>query len=264
MKSSIVFFDIDGTIFDFQHGVIESTKKAIKELIENGHYAVLCTGRSRARVYDDIFMDIGFSGVVAGCGTYVEYEKEILCNHEVPHHIAKSAVKTLRKYGLVPVLEGSQYMYYDLDEYTTDIDYYRDKIEEKVGINRKPITGNENTLYINKISAKKTPNCNLEMAIKELSPYYYPIQHEGITVEFVPHGFSKASGIEFLIKKLGKNKRNTFAFGDSINDFDMIQYVEHGIAMGNSSKTLKKVADYITTDRLNDGIYNGLKHFELI
>ena len=40
----IVFFDIDGTIYHYKHGVIEDTKNAIRELRENGHLAVLCTG----------------------------------------------------------------------------------------------------------------------------------------------------------------------------------------------------------------------------
>ena len=51
------------------------------------------------------------------------------------------------------------------------------------------------------------------------------------------------------------------AFGDSNNDIDMLKTVSIGVAMGNSSVELKEIADYITSDCLNDGILNALKHF---
>ena len=43
-----VFFDIDGTLWDFNMNIPESTKKALKELRKNGYYAFLCSGRSRS------------------------------------------------------------------------------------------------------------------------------------------------------------------------------------------------------------------------
>ena len=38
-----VFFDIDGTLWDFKMNIPESTKKALKELRKNGYYAFLCS-----------------------------------------------------------------------------------------------------------------------------------------------------------------------------------------------------------------------------
>ena len=34
--------------------------------------------------------------------------------------------------------------------------------------------------------------------------------------------------------------------------------------MGNGKEMAKKAADYITTDIDNDGIYNALKHFDIV
>ena len=45
-----VFFDIDGTLWDFKMNIPESTKKALKELRKNGYYAFLCSGRSRSNI----------------------------------------------------------------------------------------------------------------------------------------------------------------------------------------------------------------------
>ena len=44
----------------------------------------------------------------------------------------------------------------------------------------------------------------------------------------------------------------------------MLLYASCGIAMGNGTDAAKEAADYITDDIHQDGIYNGLKHFDLI
>ena len=70
--------------------------------------------------------------------------------------------------------------------------------------------------------------------------------------------------IDRLIKEIGIPKEDTYAFGDSFNDIDMLNYVEYGCLMGNGDKELKNKVEY-KTDRFDEGgIYNGLKKFELI
>jgi hydroxymethylpyrimidine pyrophosphatase-like HAD family hydrolase len=77
-------------------------------------------------------------------------------------------------------------------------------------------------------------------------------------------GHSKASGIERLCASLGIAKEDTYAFGDSANDVEMLEFVAHGIAMGNGTDVAKNAAEFITTDIHKDGIWNGLKHYGLI
>ena len=56
----------------------------------------------------------------------------------------------------------------------------------------------------------------------------------------------------------------TYAFGDSMNDLEILQEAGTGIAMGNAVPKLKEGADYVT-DRIDEnGIYNACKHFRLI
>ena len=43
-----------------------------------------------------------------------------------------------------------------------------------------------------------------------------------------------------------------------------LEYAGHGIAMGNGTPEAKQVADYVTTDLADDGIYHALAHFGLI
>ena len=69
-----VFFDIDGTLWDFHNQIPESTVTAIRTLRKNGHYAFICSGRSRAYIRHPDLFAVGFNGLVAGCGTHVELD----------------------------------------------------------------------------------------------------------------------------------------------------------------------------------------------
>ena len=53
-------------------------------------------------------------------------------------------------------------------------------------------------------------------------------------------------------------------FGDGKNDIDMFEYTKISVAMGNADDDVKKASDYVTDDIDEDGLYNALKHFEII
>jgi hydroxymethylpyrimidine pyrophosphatase-like HAD family hydrolase len=44
------------------------------------------------------------------------------------------------------------------------------------------------------------------------------------------------------------------AFGDEDNDFEMIEYAGHGVAMGNGIDELKRLANAVTGTNEQDGI----------
>ena len=56
---------------------------------------------------------------------------------------------------------------------------------------------------------------------------------------------------------------DTVAFGDSMNDIEVVQEAGIGVAMGNAVDALKKVADYVTAPIGEDGIYKACEHLRL-
>lgn len=268
MGRKAVFFDADGTICDIKKGVPDSALEAVKQLIANGHEAWLCTGRSRAFV-SDYLERIPFTGMISACGATIEKDGKRLFNKEISPEIAKLSVEILRKNGLIPVMEGADFMYYDKDEYTSEINWYCDLITESLGDKWRPITGNEDCMQINKISTKMVEGCNTEAALNALGDYYDIIRHEsgsfaGTTIELVPKGFNKAVGIAAVCRLFDIPREDTVVFGDSNNDLSMFEYAAVKVAMGNASPKIKELADYITTDMFHYGIRNGLEHLGLI
>lgn len=262
MSQKIVFFDIDGTIWDEHMVIPESTRLAITKLKENGHKAFLCTGRARAAVASKELFDMGFDGIIASCGTYIEMDNEIVYEELVPDELVKKIVSVLRENNMPVVLEGSRD--YWIDEVGFEQDPYVDYLRELIGERAHVLTGYSEDIRINKFSADIIENTDYATIKAELGEHYDILEHAGNVVEFVPKGFSKATGIKWLCEYLKLDMADTYALGDSINDMEMLQAVGHGIAMGNAIDTVKKAAEYVTDSLFEDGVYNALSHYDLI
>ena len=62
----------------------------------------------------------------------------------------------------------------------------------------------------------------------------------------------------------GISQKDTVAFGDGPNDFDMIEYAGIGVAMGNAVEALKRRADFVTKGIDEDGVAYAMEELGLI
>ena len=107
-------------------------------------------------------------------------------------------------------------------------------------------------------------NPKLQEFIDYMSEDFTCIQREGNFLEVVPHGFSKATGIQFLMEKYDIPLERIYAFGDSNNDLDMLRYVQNSIAMGVCTEEVAEAASYHTDTVEQDGIEKAMRHFGMI
>lgn len=261
MSKKAVFFDIDGTLWDEQFVIPKSTRLAVRELRANGHYAFLCSGRTRAFIRDENLMSLGFDGVLSGCGTQIEYQGRTLFYKKLEKELIHRAIHILRENHVSAIFEGRYHLYLDEEEFKGDA--YVEKLRETLGEDAYTIAGNEDKMEISKFSCYAAEEAYTKV-IPLLEKDYTPLMHNARIAEFVPKGFSKASGIAKACELLAIAHEDTYAFGDSVNDVEMLAYVQHGIVMGNGTEAAKKAGDYITTSIHEDGIYNGLAHFGLV
>lgn len=109
----LVFFDIDGTLIDGPtHQIPQSAVEAIRKLRENGHLAFINTGRTLVSIEPRI-REIGFDGLVCGCGTHIYYEGETLFSHSILHEKCTEIVYELRRLGIPTFFEAEEHVYYD-------------------------------------------------------------------------------------------------------------------------------------------------------
>ncbi len=260
--SRIVFFDIDGTIFELDKGTPDSTREALEHLKKNGHIPVVCTGRSIASVFPEI-LALGFPAIIAGAGTYVEYEGRVIRNLLLDHGLVARTVPRLENIGCAVVLEGPEYLSYRQKGRATAFYQVLSRLHSEYPQRIKEMEPDRDDA--NKISVRIADPRAFEALVQELKKDFSVVRYESFPfVEMMPAGINKADGIEALITHLGIPRSHTYAFGDGPNDLEMLQYVQYGTAMGNSEESVLKVARYKTEGMWEDGIYLGLKRYGLI
>ena len=261
-EKKIVFFDIDGTLWDAYNNIPKSTKEAIAKLRENGHLAFINTGRCRSFVRNEKLLNLGFDGIVSGCGTRVEYKGDVIFYYQLDEKLAEKTIRTVRDFDFKPILEGANYLYLDEVDFPVG-DFYGDKLREEMKDDLLTIEDHWGKWEISKLSCA-TPPEKIDACYDEVKDDFDFMIHSPTVVEMVPKGFHKGVGIQKVCELLGVDIENTFAIGDSTNDLEMLEAAGISIAMGNGTDNVKEMADYVTKPLFEDGIYHALEHFNLI
>ncbi|OBZ17291.1 MULTISPECIES: Cof-type HAD-IIB family hydrolase [Bacillales] len=257
MTKKLVFFDIDGTLVDHAKKIPASTEQAIAELREAGHDIVIATGRGPFML-KPISEALNIHSYVSFNGSYVVYNDEVVYSHAIePARLAElSRISIANKHPLV-------YMTPDGMRSSTDQTAYSDDSDEALKLKLPPL---DPDYYI----GKEIYQCLLYC--KEEDEGYYKenfselgfIRWHLYGSDLLPPGGSKARGIQAIIERAGFKNEDVYAFGDGVNDLEMLQYVHHSVAMGNASDEVKRAARYVTKDVTEDGIMHGLKMLGLL
>lgn len=261
-KIKLAIFDIDETLITRgKQTVEESARKGIEILKENGIEVLIATGRAFYFIHDDIHTSVSPNYYVSTNGSCV-YDK----NHDLVFKVAmdQSEVDTLIKYsrdndlGIALKAEHNMPVYNDIEIYRTVYLQGLDKQEILVDYTHEEPFAKEDVMGIFMMGDEKLISSSSDMI-----DAVYAKAYDG-AYDVYSKEAGKIKGIEYVLNELGLDWDSVISFGDADNDIEMIQKSLIGVAMGNSYDSLKEHADYITDDIDQDGIYNALKHFELI
>ena len=279
-RRKILFFDIDGTLWTMDGHIPESTREAIRKVRENGHLVFINSGRTRGYIRDPKLFSLGLDGIVSGCGTMIEAnalcrgmsdcrrdisrtveDENVIFYRRMSEEESQRVVDIVRRYRMKPILEGRDYLYMDMADFTGD--RYAEYVRRQMGDALRTISGNRGNWEISKLS------CDMKDADKaacfaELEGDYTMIVHNEAVVEMVPKGFDKGTGIREVCALLDTDIQDTYAFGDSMNDFEMIEAAGCGVVMGGGADVVKEKADFVTKELREDGIYYACRELGLL
>ncbi len=274
MEKKYIFIDVDGTLFDHETGKVpDSSVRAIRKARENGHKVFVSTGRPVCALGD--LNAIEFDGLVCSNGGIVEIDHKLIGMESFSHNQLNELMSLFTTIGIGFGLEGYHDNFMDPIGYELFISLVKKlkkgSTEEAYAYMEKNrmwkldrFKGYEKniakiTLYTK--SAEKTNQ--LDQALDKQYEFiiHQSDETETFTAELSLIGVSKASGVRKVLDYFHADRKNTFGYGDSLNDYEMIKYVQTGVAMGNGVKALKEVADDITESISDNGLYNSfLKH----
>lgn len=252
---AVVFFDLDGTLFDDDKHVLPESVAAIKEMQQNHILPVIATGRNVFEI-QYVLDGTGIDSVVSANGSYVQYQGEELFQEAIDTAVLEAFTAFANE-------QGDPVAYYNnrgfaLTKSSTDVvnNYQTLRLDVNIDPERylkEPIN------FMNVFNRDKEVMYNDRFA-GELTL----VRNNRVCLDIMKSGVTKRSGLERLLKEARLQNVPTYAFGDQLNDLEMFASVDNAIVMGNGNPKDKEVADFITTSNTTDGIVNGLRHYHLI
>ena len=257
MDYKIVFFDIDGTLVNEDKEVTESTIEAIRDLRSSGVEAVIATGRA-PYFFKPLAEKLGIDSFVSLNGAYVVYQGKKIYKRTIPLSSLEPLVNLATKNKHSLVFQGSDAYFTNSDEHPYVIEAVSTLKVELPGFN--PDFWKSEDIYQAFLHCEAHEEHLYELAFPDLRLVRW---HNKAMDVLVSDG-SKANGIEALLSHLNMTPSDAVAFGDGLNDKEMLTHVGFGIAMGNAHKDLLPFANYVTSSVDEDGIRNGLRYLGLI
>lgn len=257
---SIVSFDLDMTLLDHRSWTIpESALRAIEKLREN-HLLVIATGRDMDHTFSSDFRDLlNPDAMIHLNGTKVTVGKQLIFEHFFDKKLLKCLLSFTEKNG------------YSIGVTLGEVDYYMHP--EVVIAHDKEVWGCSRRNFgdpweLMNQDVRTLSFLGNETGAKEIEANFpelkLPLFAAKKGADVVETGISKADGLKRVCEYYGIPLSQTVAFGDSMNDFEIIQAAGLGVAMGNAIEELKVAADYVTSDIDCDGIWNACCHLNLI
>jgi Cof subfamily protein (haloacid dehalogenase superfamily) len=257
---NILFLDIDGTILRPDNTIEDSTKKAISTLKEKGIETVLSTGRPIHEIREiggelNIRSYIGYNGALA------IYNGEEIFSEPMKAEIVQHILDVAGENG------------HDVVLYTSNKNYFTSMESREVKDFIELFHLRQNALFTDEVLHDILGMTIITGGEQEQQLYHLgeEIHLSQVNLEGMRHCFdvirdnvNKGVGVEFLLNRLGIPRESSIAFGDGMNDKEMLSTVGEGFAMGNAHKDLFQYAKHKTTAVTDSGIFNGLKQLGLL
>ncbi len=255
-----LFLDIDGTILQPDDTMQDSTKEAVKQMKEQGLEVFLATGRPLHEIADigevlKIDSFIGYNGALA------IYNGQDIVKSPMSPDLVDLYIKVAHEKGNELIL------------YTSSHNLLSHPENEMTKLFCKKFHLRSNRQYTEDQHANilGITVINLKEADIPLYESFPDIHLSQVNIEGFRHAYdvisdkvNKGMAIGEILNRLNIETKNAIAFGDGMNDKEMLSVVGVGFAMGNAHEKLFAYAKHRTTSVTDSGIYNGLKSLGLI
>lgn len=256
----VVSFDLDMTLLDHKTMKISpSTLKTI-EILRGNAKIVLATGRNMNLERNQQFVQLlRPDAVIHMNGTRVETDNVVLYEEFLNSEYVKAIID--RAYELKWCIGISQdsIMYTTNNQKIIDMDTkYYGRCDRNFCDIRKILNRDFNSLTAYE-NSESIENMAIEFPMLSFTKFT-----KTFGADILPLSLSKATGMSSLLAYWDYEFKDVISVGDSMNDYELLRKSGIGIAMGNADESLKKIADIVTDDISEGGIFNAFNSLGMI
>ncbi|MBB5179042.1 hypothetical protein HNQ44_000464 [Planomicrobium koreense] len=253
----LLLLDIDGTLLNSHKELPASAKSALAQARENGHELAIATGRAPF-MFEELRKELDID-------TFISFNGQYIVHQQKPIHKESLDPETLESIYEYAEQQDHPLVFMNETKMVSSIDYHP-HIEESIKslkfLHPETEAGfhADNEIYQALVFCEEQEEQQYHDKFKTVDF----VRWHRVSCDILPKGGTKASGIKRLIKLTGHSIEDTIAFGDGLNDLQMMETAGYSVAMDNGHEQTKAIASYITDHVDNDGLAKAFKHLGLI
>ncbi len=248
----VVISDLDGTLLNTQHQVSPRTRKTLRKMVELGTKFVVATGRHHIDVKairDALGLEIYL--VTSNGAVVTDKQDQIIYNRTIPEDIAQLISE-------LPLPDPE----IAVNVYTPDAWYSNKEMPEYLEYHKE--TGfsyiHTDLVTLDKSSINKFFFIAEHESLLELENTLLEKFGETLSIAFslpdclevMAFGVNKGAAITSILEQNNVPLDAAIAFGDGMNDYEMLSIVGHGVVMGNAHDRLKMALPDLPRAGIND------------
>ena len=208
----LLFFDIDGTLFDDDRRLPDSVLPSMEAAHRNGHQLFINTGRTLCNM-DHRLDSFPLDGWIMGCGTRIIYHGETLQFMEHDPERSQRLRRVFLEIGIPVVYECDTALYFDpAGAVHPSIISFREWAV-RYALDRDILENDPEFRAVKMFCFAEKERIGILLArTAEIGTPYKAIDRGPGVWELVPSGFSKGTGIDVLRERLGISREQIESF----------------------------------------------------
>lgn len=258
MAVKLIASDMDGTLLDENGQVPPETFDLILALRERGVRFVASSGRRYDRLCDFFSPVKDRMDFVASNGAQV-FADGVQIDREVYSHLAiRRLVKTVAMFPNMHLAlfdRTKSYLLDDEDKFVREVDKDLPNVERIYELPSPQVSIIKASIFCDDGNVMD----NAYVLQRELGGLFTFAPSGSSYIDAMQPGISKASGIAQVMECHGIDASEVMAFGDAMNDYEIIRFVGTGCAMANGRPALRAVADRVIGSNVEHAVQSEMR-----
>ena len=261
MTVKLIAADMDGTLLDSNKNLSPYLFDLVKILKDKDIKFVIASGRQYFNLLEkleDIKEDLVY---ISDNGSIIYDNGDFIYVNDIDKEEIKKVLKDIRRHeGMYPVLCGveSAYIEDNNEIFLENVKMYNSKLE--IVEDLMDILDKDKICKIaifDELDAEK----NYLDIVQKYNENLMVCLSGNKWIDLMNLGVNKGEAIKIIQKKYNISYEETMAFGDYLNDYEMMQSCKYNYAMENAHPKLKEICNYKAKSNDDDGVVYAIKEY---
>lgn len=256
----LIATDLDGTLLNDAKQLPADFDNMMQKLYEREIHFAVASGRSYATLKQQFTQYVDELAFICDNGAYIMYQQQLQYISLMDKEIVDELIDVCRSFDAKVLLcgkNGTYHEHFGTVEGEEEIAKYY--VNQVVVEDTKQVEDDIFKLAVyDSLGAEEHAYPILKehfgdkLALQVSGKYWMDIMNEGVT---------KGKALESIQQFLDVLPEETMAFGDYMNDYDMLLQAGESFAMENAHDNIKKVAKHVTVSNNENGVMKAIEEY---